>query len=257
MKLMHVTYICNLHVVVLSKKLNSLSLAIVMSEPSNAVTVGQRVFRGKTGCRHIGTVTVVNIDNSVRVRWANDNHISRDISIASLPAVSITLGATVIRGCTVPAEQITSQRPVFGVVTELIRPGDGNARCSVTWDDRSVTSQSTNDLLDINWIPPIPLNGTPIDVWLKSFAASHNIDISIVTADTYRCSRYNHIDDCKCHNTTGQRTRRLQKSCMCDFRITILKDNTLQFSGTHVHHIPGQLAYLHVCHVTCQCNFDV
>jgi hypothetical protein len=200
--------------------------------------VHQRVYRKKGSHRRIGLVTDV-VANHVRVLWAGTSKPSKLIAYHGLTVVIVRQGATVIRGNTSPVQPITPRSPLFGIVTNIGIDSSGNEDCSVTWGNRTVTTLRTQDVMDINWLPPVPLSDSSLKDWLKAFEMSHNIDITSVTNGTYRCSRNYHVQDCLCHSDVRKiNTHHLLPSCMCQFRITVL-DNAVQFSGTHVHHIPG------------------
>jgi hypothetical protein len=206
------------------------------------LTINQRVYRNKGSHRLIGIVADVIDGNNVRVHWADDERTSsKHTAITSLTAVTILDGATVVRGRIKPAYAMTARTPKLGVVTSISPLND--ERCTVTWDDQTVTTQSTLDVFDINWIQPISLGGLSSEEWLTAFASSHSIDLIVVTQNVYRCKRHEHVTPgCRCHDDNRQSNKHnILPSCMCGFRITILSDGRLQLSGSHVHHIQGKL----------------
>ena len=220
----------------------------------SAAVVHQRVYRNKGNHRCIGVVTEVLPDNWVRVLWSEASKPSRKIVYSGLTVVSIQVNATVVRG-TSSRQLINPQYPLFGSVTEVavrnIRQdhdigvnSGGNEVCTVTWDDRTETTLPVQEVMDINWLQPVPLGDLPLKDWLKTFAMTHNIDLTSVRPGTYRCSRNHHATDCQCHSDLRKKgTHHVLASCMCRFQITVFNDNTVQFSGTHAHHIPGKSIY--------------
>jgi hypothetical protein len=212
----------------------------------STLTVCQRVYRNKGNHRHIGLVTAVDHDH-VRVLWTGAAK-PRGYDYRGLTVISIRQGATVVRGNTSPAQPISAlSSPLFGIVTNISMNSSGGEDCTVTWDDRTVTTQPTQEVLDINWIPPVPLGDLPLTEWLTAFEAARNIDFTCVRAGTYRCARNSHVTNCLCHSDSRDSSRHnILPSCMCQFRITVL-DNSVVFSGTHVHHIPGTHTFTLPC----------
>ncbi len=207
-----------------------------------SIVIDQRVYRNKGNHRRIGQITDV-CGSSVRVLWSGATASSRAIDYDSLTPVSIRVGATVVRGTTSPAEVVNAESTIFGIVTSV--SAHGESRCTVTWDDRTITTQSTQEVMDVNWVPSVPLGDVPLQEWISSYQTARSIDMSNISANHYRCSRNHHIDGCLCHKETkDNRSHHIQASCMCQFHIRLLKDNTIHFSGTHIHHIPGTNTYI-------------
>jgi hypothetical protein len=133
---------------------------------------------------------------------------------------------------------------LFGVVTDItvtMNSDVAGEHCTVTWDDRTMTTQPSQQVIDINWAPPVSLGDLTVKEWLTSFEATHNIDVSNVKPGVYQCSRTSkdHLKNCTCRNKSRKTSKHhILPSCMCNFRITI-SDDSVQFSGTHAHHIPG------------------
>jgi hypothetical protein len=197
----------------------------------------QRVYRNKGNHRRIGMITDVAGDE-VCVLWSGATKASALVPYHGLTVVTVRNGATVIL-TTAAAQPFTARFPLFGIVSNVNEDSGGNETCTVTWDDRTVTTLQTLDVTDINWLPPVSLNDLTLQDWLKAFEIAHNIDFATVRAGTYRCSRNSRVSDCLCHSEVRKcQTHSILPSCMCQFRIDVL-GNTVQFSGTHIHHIPG------------------
>jgi hypothetical protein len=125
--------------------LNFPTISLIVFNPVMSVqapVLHQRVYRNKGNHRRIGLLTDVDGD-FVRVLWANETASSGLTAYHGLTAVSIHVGATVIRGITYPAEPITALTPLFGVVTNI------DEYCTVTWDDCTVTTQPSQDVMDV------------------------------------------------------------------------------------------------------------
>ena len=202
--------------------------------------VGQRVYRTHGKTRRIGLITKV-LDCRVCVLWADETKSSKFFDYTSLTTVFIRRDATVVKGITSSVQPITAHSPPFGIVTNVFISDKGIECCRVTWDDRTITNQPTQDVMDINWVSPVSPGDVPLTEWLQAFQATHNINIANVKRGQYRCARNHHVPNCLCHDESRpHRGHHILPSCTCNFRITVCKGGALMFSGTHTHHIPGK-----------------
>jgi hypothetical protein len=210
-----------------------------------------RVYQRGESHRCIGLVTLVSNDKAT-VEWETKLRRGQLCpesvhALDRLQRIDIAVGATVVRGSLTPAKPIVPSSQPFGQVIRLLPPTDDDPRvpqCVVLWDDQVNTTQSTLDVIDINWIQPFRLpDGMLIDQWTLAFERAHHVDLRRDKENEWTCARNVHGDKtCECflNLDVAHRLHHIQTSCRCSFKIHIDSDGRLRLSGAHNLHTPGQ-----------------